>query len=92
MLGCWSRAATRISRRNRSAPTVEPRSGLSSLKATGIAAPVGGGEEYGGHAAAAELALDGVGAREGGLEVLEEVWFHGNETVTARDAHCKRLK
>ena len=56
--------------------------GVEHLEGDGLAGLVAGGVD-GGHGAASELALERVGAGEGGLEMLEEVRFHGNETVTA---------
>ena len=65
MWGCWSRAAKRISRWKRSGPSVAASSGRSTLSATGPVVPEVVREVDGGHAAAAELALEGVAVGEG---------------------------
>ena len=77
MWGCCRPAASWISRRNRSALTPRASSGATTLITTSSAQRLIGREEHARHAPAAELALDGEGAREGRLKVAAEGIGHG---------------
>ena len=75
MWGCWSRAASWISRSNRSTLTPAPISGGSTLMTTWRPSAGLLGEEDAAHPAAAQLPQDAVGVPEGGLETLLQL--HG---------------
>ena len=65
MCGCWSRAATSISRRNRSAPIDAASSGRRTLTRHLALVLQVLGEVHGGHAALPELALEAVAVLQG---------------------------
>ena len=65
MCGCCSRAATLISRSNRSAPCCRDQLGVQHLEGDGSVVPEVVREVDRGHAAPAELALDGITVLEG---------------------------
>ena len=73
MCGCWSWAASWISRRNRSTLTPAASSGRSTFTTTLRPSDVSVGEEHARHAAASELALEPVGIAKGALELLAEI-------------------
>ena len=75
MCGCWSRAASWISRWKRSAFTPAARSGGSTLTTTGGRGGVAG-EEDAAHAAAAELALELHGGAKRGRQLFAERSSH----------------
>ena len=64
MCGCWRRAARRISRWNRSAPSAGGDLGVEDLERDRPVVAQVAGEVDSGHAAAAELALDEVAITE----------------------------
>ena len=67
----WSRrAVVRISRRKRSGPRPARELGVEDLEGDGAVVPEVAGEVDRGHAAAAELALEGVAAGERGAQGL----------------------
>ena len=83
MCGCWSRAATSISRRKRSGPSEAASSGRSTLSATLRSVLEVLGEVDGRHAALPELALDAVAVGESFGEPVRDVG-HGPRNLPGR--------
>ena len=73
MCGCWSRAASRISRWNRSGPSDCGELGVEHLERDRAVVLEVVREVDRGHAAAAELAVEGVATRQAGFELRAQV-------------------
>ena len=73
MCGCWSRAASWISRRKRSGPSAAAELGVEHLERDRAVVPEVLGEVDRGHAAAAELALERVAALQRFTEWRERI-------------------
>ena len=73
MWGCWSRAASSISRRKRSTPSPPAELGANHLQRHQSLVAKVAGEIDGGHAARADLALHHVSVAQGGREGLRDV-------------------
>ncbi len=86
MFACCSDAATWISRSNRSALMPAASSGESTLTTTLRPSACLVGDEDARHAAAAELALDGVRSAQRRLELALEVCHGGESRGGTRDS------
>ena len=86
MCGCCRRAASLISRRNRSGPSDAASSGWSTLSATGPVVLQVLGQVDGRHAAAAELALERVPLGQRGLELRADLGLHGVPATSRLEA------
>ena len=73
MWGCWSRAASWISRWKRSGPSVRGQLGMQHLERDRAVVPEVLGQEDRGHAAAPELALEPVALRQAAGKLLVQV-------------------
>ena len=85
MWGCWSRAAIRISRWNRSGPSEAAELGVEHLERDRAVVLEVARQEDRRHPAAAELALERVVGAEPGLELGAEVGHHGVPSTSFRN-------